>query len=53
MQANLLWAYASLGHWSRIDADLLEAVVLRMLRMYRVSSKAGTAHPHPTCRPSS
>ena len=50
MQANLLWAYASLGHWSRIDADLLEAVVLRMLRMYRVSSQPGLvppAGPHP------
>ena len=34
--ANMMWAYASLGHWSYVDADLITAVTARMLRVHKV-----------------
>ena len=34
--ANMMWAYASLGHWSYVDADWIDAVVARMLRVHKV-----------------
>jgi len=35
--ANMMWAYASLGHWSYVDADLISAVTARMLRVHKVT----------------
>lgn len=35
--ANMMWAYASLGHWGYVDADWIHAVVARMLLVYRVT----------------
>ena len=34
--ANMMWAYASLGHWTYVDADWIDAVVARMLRVHKV-----------------
>lgn len=36
--ANMMWAYASLGHWSYVDADLISAVTARMLRVHKVNN---------------
>ena len=36
--ANMMWAYASLGHWGYVDADWIHAVVARMLLVYKVRS---------------
>lgn len=39
--ANMMWAYASLGHWSYVDADLISAVTARMLRVHKVNTAIG------------
>lgn len=47
--ANMMWAYASLGHWGYVDAEWINAVVARMLVVYKVSL-APCVHPS-TCPP--